>query len=280
MKESFSIKIPWLRDRVWHMPAAADPATLRQCTRCYIMLLIGSYLMTDKSNTQVHIRWLSLLDNFGRCSGLSWGSTVLAWTYHSLCLAAHRDTTNIARCISLLWCPPEADPNFFPSSEVCPSRVGTTIYREFSDGGRFDFIYLSYFLWTPYHDPTLQAITLDWLRAEVEWGTWMSIAPLVYFNIVEFHHADRVKHQFGGKQPVFEDSVNVDRFLTSTRQREDVWVLFKEGHRITIQPFTDDRPTLEYWAWYQQACWVRHLFGKDVLDDPKLLTLPDDDSTY
>ncbi|RYR68294.1 hypothetical protein Ahy_A03g014786 [Arachis hypogaea] len=56
--------------------------------------------MTDKCNNQVHIRWLPLLVDFGRYNDLSWGFAVLAWTYHSLCHAAHRDTTNIAGCNS------------------------------------------------------------------------------------------------------------------------------------------------------------------------------------
>ncbi|RYR27972.1 hypothetical protein Ahy_B01g052048 [Arachis hypogaea] len=70
--ESFSIKVTWLRDRVRHMSATVDAATFRQYTRCYIMLLIGGYLMTDKSNNQVYIRWLPLLADFERCHGMSW----------------------------------------------------------------------------------------------------------------------------------------------------------------------------------------------------------------
>ncbi|RYR43867.1 hypothetical protein Ahy_A08g040260 [Arachis hypogaea] len=46
--------------------------------------------MTDKSNNLVHLRWPSLLADFQTCRGLSWGSAVLAWTYHSLRSAAHR----------------------------------------------------------------------------------------------------------------------------------------------------------------------------------------------
>ncbi|RYQ85634.1 hypothetical protein Ahy_B10g105205 [Arachis hypogaea] len=106
------------------LPVDADAATLRQYTRCYILLLIGGYLMTNKSNNQVHIGWLPLLDNFARCRGLSWGSAMLAWTYHSLCYAAHRNTTDIAGCTPLLvswlyhkfpqWCPPERQIPRFP----------------------------------------------------------------------------------------------------------------------------------------------------------------------
>ncbi|RYR46131.1 hypothetical protein Ahy_A07g031890 [Arachis hypogaea] len=37
------------------MPPTDDSETFRQYTRCYIMLLIGGYLMTDKFNNLVHI---------------------------------------------------------------------------------------------------------------------------------------------------------------------------------------------------------------------------------
>ncbi|RYQ83538.1 hypothetical protein Ahy_B10g102259 [Arachis hypogaea] len=57
--------------------------------------------MTDKSKNQVHFRWLPLLNDFQRCHGMSWGSTVLAWMYHSLFSTTHRDTIDIAKCTPL-----------------------------------------------------------------------------------------------------------------------------------------------------------------------------------
>ncbi|RYR78658.1 hypothetical protein Ahy_A01g003500 [Arachis hypogaea] len=90
-----------------------DPKTLRQYARCYIMLLIRRYLMTDKSNNLVHLCWLPLLQDFEECRG----SAVLAWTYQSLSLAAQRGVTDIAGCTPLVmcwiyqrffqWCPPD-----------------------------------------------------------------------------------------------------------------------------------------------------------------------------
>ncbi|RYR45989.1 hypothetical protein Ahy_A07g031760 isoform B [Arachis hypogaea] len=80
-KESFTLKLVWLRDRVRQMSLTDDPKTLRQYARCYIMLLIGWYLLTDKSNNLVHIRWLPLLQDFAECRALSWGSAMLIWTY-------------------------------------------------------------------------------------------------------------------------------------------------------------------------------------------------------
>ncbi|XP_025678113.1 protein MAINTENANCE OF MERISTEMS-like [Arachis hypogaea] len=98
-KESFTLKLVWLRDRVCQMPR---PTILRPSD--------------NKSNNLVHVRWLLLLRDFGECRTLSWGSAVLAWTYQSLCLVAQRDVTDIAGCTPLLmnwiyqrfsqWCPP------------------------------------------------------------------------------------------------------------------------------------------------------------------------------
>ncbi|RYR15299.1 hypothetical protein Ahy_B04g072024 [Arachis hypogaea] len=70
-KESFTLKLVWFRDRVRQMSATDDPKTLRQYARCYIMLLIGGYLLIDKFNNLVHIHWLPLLRDFAECRALS-----------------------------------------------------------------------------------------------------------------------------------------------------------------------------------------------------------------
>ncbi|RYR44018.1 hypothetical protein Ahy_A08g040401 [Arachis hypogaea] len=76
-----------------------DSKTLRQYARCYILLLIGGYLMTDKSNNLVHLRWLPLLADFVRCRELSWESAVLAWTYY-LMFFANRMLTDGLDCMN------------------------------------------------------------------------------------------------------------------------------------------------------------------------------------
>ncbi|RYR08348.1 hypothetical protein Ahy_B05g075992 [Arachis hypogaea] len=65
--ESFTLKFVWLRDHIRQMPLTDDLETLRQYARCYIILLVGGHLMTDKSNNLVHLRWLPLFQDFGRC---------------------------------------------------------------------------------------------------------------------------------------------------------------------------------------------------------------------
>ncbi|XP_072083686.1 uncharacterized protein [Arachis hypogaea] len=135
----------------------------------------------------------------------------------------------------------------------------------------------------------MQALCSPWFCEEEEWGTWLSVVPLLCFNIVRFHHVDRVKRQFNGEQQVPGIPVNLDRYLTTTGRGEDVWwslklkewydrwhQRFDPGHRITVHHTFDTRPTLEYYDWWRGACRVRHLSGQEVLEDPRLAKLPPD----
>ncbi|RYR23571.1 hypothetical protein Ahy_B03g068774 [Arachis hypogaea] len=68
-KQVFAVRITWLRDRVAHIPDGTALETLRQCARCYLMMLIGGFLFTDKSATLVSLRWLPLLEDFNHVVG-------------------------------------------------------------------------------------------------------------------------------------------------------------------------------------------------------------------
>ncbi|MED6198041.1 hypothetical protein PIB30_062385 [Stylosanthes scabra] len=86
---------------------------LRQFARRYILLMIGCWLISDKSNNMVSVRWIPLLEDFDAYKKLSWGSA-----------AADRDTTDIAGCAPLImlwiyqrfprWCPEARDVIVFP----------------------------------------------------------------------------------------------------------------------------------------------------------------------
>ncbi|RYQ85467.1 hypothetical protein Ahy_B10g105037 [Arachis hypogaea] len=175
--------------------------------------------MIDKSNNQVHIRWLPLLVDFGSCSGISWGS-LLAWMYHSLYHVARRDTTDIAGCTLLLmsciyhmlpqWCPEDRQILTFP---LAVRLIGMSQQTRDHHAQR-----------VLRSRTSLDQLALDEVRSPREWGTWLSVVPLECFNIVKFHQPNQVKCQF--KVPA--------------------------------------------------GCRVRHLSGEDVLDDPRLTTLPND----
>ncbi|RYR42068.1 hypothetical protein Ahy_A08g038515 [Arachis hypogaea] len=186
-REAFSLKVTWLRDRLRQMLSdTSDPDTLRQYARFYIMLMIGGYLLSNKSNNTVHLRWMPFLDDFERCRRLSCGSAVLAWTYHSFCHAAHCWTTDIAGCTPLL----------ISLEQQTRDHHQQRLLRWRRD---LDRVIFDEFVWTPSNDPVFQGMCPQWLREEAECGTWMSVVPLICFNIVEFYQADRVKRQFNGE---------------------------------------------------------------------------------
>ncbi|RYR07695.1 hypothetical protein Ahy_B05g075106 [Arachis hypogaea] len=253
-KESFTLKLVWLRDH--------------------------------KSNNLVHIHWLPLLRDFAECRALSWGSAMLPWTYQSLCLAAQRGVTDIVDCTLLLmswiyqrfsqWCLPDREVyQYLLTARLVglqqqsrdQHRARVLYYWVSIDRLRFDE-----FAWRVYDDPALQTLCPHWFREEEECGTWLSVVPIVCFNIVRVHHVDRVK-----------------RYLTTTGRGEDVWwperlqqwydgwrQRFEPDRRIIVHYTFNTRPTGECYNWWRGVCRVRHLSGQEVLEDPRLVELPPD----
>ncbi|RYQ99049.1 hypothetical protein Ahy_B07g086900 [Arachis hypogaea] len=191
-----------VRNCVRHMPQMDDPKTLRQYARCYILLLIGGCLMTVKSNNLVHLLWLPLLQDFEKWHGLSWGSAVLAWTYHSLYFAAHRGMTNIVGYKPLFmswWYPSEQQVFLYPMA----ARL-IRLMQQSRD--QHETRVLQWRL-------SLNQLWMDEVRTKIllpnvtlpcrlcahpglsmrQSGAQMSVVSLVYFNIVKFHQVNRVK---------------------------------------------------------------------------------------
>ncbi|QHO00135.1 uncharacterized protein DS421_13g403870 [Arachis hypogaea] len=209
----------WLRDHVRQMPPTDDLETLRHYASCYIMLLIGGYLMTENSNNLVHIRWLPLLRDFGECR-----------TYQLLYSATQRGITDIASCTPLLmswiyqrfsqWCPPDRGIYQYPLASS--SKVGINIRPGSCIRG---------FRSTGYGSMRLSTMTLQ-----------CSLCSRT--------------SSFNGEQQVPGTPVNRDKYLTTTGRGEDVWwserlqqwydgstQRFDPGRRITVHHTFDTRPT-------------------------------------
>ncbi|XP_015931818.1 protein MAINTENANCE OF MERISTEMS-like [Arachis duranensis] len=68
----------------------ADEATIRRYARTYIMMLLGTQLFGDKSDTRIHIRWLAYVARLEYKGGYSWGSASLSWLYWCMCRVVNR----------------------------------------------------------------------------------------------------------------------------------------------------------------------------------------------
>ncbi|XP_057719814.1 serine/threonine-protein phosphatase 7 long form homolog [Arachis stenosperma] len=97
--ETHTFHLPWGEMETWalveQLLGARPPVAAQQAAQRKESFTL-KYLMTDKSNNLVHLRWLPLLQNFEEYRAFLWGSTVLAWTYRSLCSATQQGVTDIA----------------------------------------------------------------------------------------------------------------------------------------------------------------------------------------
>ncbi|KAG8493498.1 hypothetical protein CXB51_010909 [Gossypium anomalum] len=64
--------------------------------------ILGGYLMPDKSQNLIYLRWLLKLIDFRTASELSWGSAVLLTCYREMCLVTQPNKIKIGGCLSLL----------------------------------------------------------------------------------------------------------------------------------------------------------------------------------
>ncbi|MED6122360.1 hypothetical protein PIB30_039032 [Stylosanthes scabra] len=174
----------WLRDRVRATPQGAPPDVLRQYARCYIMMMIGGGLFPDKTNNIVSLR------------------------FPSLCQPG-RDIVVFPLASRLNGLP-------HPSRDTHTQRMLELRYQ-------LDRIGFDEFVWTPYTLPAWRDIEPDWVREEGEVETWRAVVPIFLFMFVRFHHADRLKRQFKSEQPIPEDPVNLDGFLSSSTRGDDKW---------------------------------------------------------
>ncbi|XP_020253137.1 serine/threonine-protein phosphatase 7 long form homolog isoform X1 [Asparagus officinalis] len=100
---SGAMKLSWLRQTFQgDIPEDASDETLQFHARAYILHMIGCVLFPDASKTLVHARWLPLLEDFGVCGALSWGSAVLAYLYRELSRVSLMQNKEFKGCCTLI----------------------------------------------------------------------------------------------------------------------------------------------------------------------------------
>lgn len=236
-----SLKLNWLRTRFLRPPPDADDITLEQYARAYILGLIGSTLFADKSGADVQLIFLPLLKNFADIPLFSWGSAVLAHLYRELCRACRKGANEIAGPLILLqlWAwerlsigRPErscfrAQTPYLPDSEDILDTVlagdaevdveklpndplgcrwkrlvirkdnpvrALILYRDQLDQQIDDQM-----IWQPYTPERLALLPDICLKDQ---DVWQTIAPLICFDVIEWHRPDRVLRQYGLHQGI------------------------------------------------------------------------------
>ncbi|GER45959.1 aminotransferase-like [Striga asiatica] len=263
------LKIRCLQERFKMLPDDASDQTVEYYARAYILQLLGGQLLSDMSNNKVKLMYLPLLRDLEAAGRLSWGSAVLACLYRALCRATKPETSDICGPLVLLQICLTA---IFLVREVWNigfklESVGThvlVLYRDLLDNMKDD-----QFIWEPYSLDVLGILPEYCLSGR---RIWQTVAPLICFDVVEFHHPDRALRQFGQQQPIpaacdtIPDIHFTDRrgrqnydWVQHHRQFVDMWAR-REARVVTAPkiecPMDQSDP---YMMWYRRI--TRLLIG-------------------
>src|ERR1044072_6412657 len=92
----------WLNENFGNINDHLSEEGLMCYAHAFIMRLIRGMLMPDLSGYRVPLRYLILLQDFDAARRYSWGSAVLGYLYHQLCLAMNMDKKDIVGYTVLL----------------------------------------------------------------------------------------------------------------------------------------------------------------------------------
>ncbi|RYR55296.1 hypothetical protein Ahy_A06g030534 isoform A [Arachis hypogaea] len=154
------IKLGWVR-RIRDAEPLDTEESIRRYVRCQIFCVLGSTLFTDKSTVYAHTKYLPLFRDFEQIHTYSWGSACLAHLYRALCRASR-------------W----------SHSERTTSWLAKTIANF-----RHDIDYMQEFEWRPYEGMIIPGE----LHGHLD--VCDTVAPLLSFECIEWHPADRVMRQ-------------------------------------------------------------------------------------
>ncbi|XP_018437685.2 serine/threonine-protein phosphatase 7 long form homolog [Raphanus sativus] len=218
------VSLAWLRDNFRNLPADPDEETLKCHTRAFILALMSGFLYGDKSKHDVALTFLPLLRDFDEVAKLSWGSATLALLYRELCRASKRTVSTICGPLVLLqlWAWErlhvgrpgrlkdvgasymDGIDGALPDPLGCRWRASLS-HKENPRGGldfyrdQFDQQKDEQVIWQPYTQDLLAKLPLICLSGQ---NIWRTVAPLICFDVVEWHRPDRVLRQFGLHQTV------------------------------------------------------------------------------
>ncbi|XP_057247555.1 serine/threonine-protein phosphatase 7 long form homolog [Beta vulgaris subsp. vulgaris] len=191
-----SLRLTWLRQHFFLLPNDADEVTVQRFARAYILALMGSILFADKSGDAVQ--------GCGELGGPVLLLQIWAWEH------IHIGRPRISRVRDP---PPQFDeavpilgsqhvPGIDP---LAVSWLRVHISRSHTAGGlpyyrdALDHQTDEQMTWQPYTDARL-ALLPAICRADRH--VWRTMAPLICFDIVEFHFPGRVMRQFGFEQTI------------------------------------------------------------------------------
>ncbi|KAI0500010.1 hypothetical protein KFK09_018218 [Dendrobium nobile] len=97
------IPLRWLRWTFWRDSYLdLNDMDFWRHVRAYILFILGCHLLPDTSGSEIHLQYLTIMEDLAVFSTYSLGGAVLAHLYRELGEATRPSRANIAGCINLL----------------------------------------------------------------------------------------------------------------------------------------------------------------------------------
>ncbi|XP_038703728.1 protein MAIN-LIKE 2 [Tripterygium wilfordii] len=273
------VKLSWLKEYFSQCPEDAPIEEVEQCTRAYLLYLVGSTIFSTTTGNKVPVMYLPLFENFEEAGKYAWGAAALAFLYRALGNASVKSQSTICGCLTLLQCwgyfhlnigRPKL--NRDPSHDHFPfvlrwkgKQSGPTTNRDVVFYRKaLDSLKPCDVEWRPYKYMDSTVIPED-IKSTLILGR--SKTMLICFDKAERHLPDRCLRQYGMMQPIPEDvkrwvrkSRGVDGGVDLSGKMEselDEWF-----HRANNIVNGDDADDGEYMHWYLRI--TRRIVGRPV----------------
>ncbi|XP_019240024.1 PREDICTED: serine/threonine-protein phosphatase 7 long form homolog [Nicotiana attenuata] len=254
---------------------------IQRYTRLALLLLFGCVLFPDTSGNKVSMRFLHCLEQLDELPQYSWGATVLAYLYRSMCRASVGPAVDICGFLPLLQpplpiLPLGQDYPFLPLAIRWILRRGN--YRG-TDAHHnlpllrdvLDMLVEGQFIWTPY---SIELLGHLHACCSVDRLIWSTSVPLIFWDFVEYHATERVLRQFGRPQAIprdprwepthyqRDDRSNMDRqYVGWLQQQIDYWE--DRAERIPLPPSVFQEASIQlYDGWCRRH--TRLMIGNPV----------------
>ncbi|CAN1156072.1 Protein MAIN-LIKE 2 [Linum perenne] len=238
------VKLSWLKEFFSQCPEDSSDEEGEQCTRAYLLYLVGSTIFSTTTGNKVPVMYLPLFENFKECGNYAWGAAALAFLYRALGNACVKSQSTVCGCLTLLQVI-NSLPSLSYLNILCWCHFHLNIGRLELDWGPIHDIFPFVLWWkgkqsgsTTNRDVVFYRKALDALKSsDVEWialnymdsteipetirGTLIlgrSKTMLICFDKAERHLPDRCLRQYGMFQPIPED---VLRWVRKSRGVDD-----------------------------------------------------------
>ncbi|CAN0927210.1 Protein MAIN-LIKE 2 [Linum grandiflorum] len=119
------VKLSWLKEFFSQCCDDSPDEVVEQCTRAYLLYLVGSTIFSTTTGNKVPVMYLPLFENFQECGSYAWGAAALAFLYRALGNACVKSQSTVCGCLTLLqveWIPS----NYMDSMEI-PEAIRETL---------------------------------------------------------------------------------------------------------------------------------------------------------